>query len=323
MFSKVPRIKFGSDPVKSIFIINLVISLTNLTCFAKIKTLKANIENEFYNQQVSYQFPSDSVEINEFPDYYSIDDFNSEDFNQKQQALITPSQIGQDFLNSSFQLVHELQHEALSLVRWMHHSSPLMDPPDKYNRAFHYGSWVNDPSDDNCYNTRARVLVRDSLSPVTFKANNKCVVESGAWVDPYTNQVFNEARDIQIDHVVPLKNSYVSGAWKWDKRRRCIYANYMGNEIHLMSVSGHENMSKSDKTPEQYMPPNSQYKCAYIKNWLAIKLEWGLVMTPPEANAIKNIIEREQCNLEELQLTAEELQRQRDLQNNLEICQKY
>jgi hypothetical protein len=46
-------------------------------------------------------------------------------------------------------------------------------------------------------------------------------------------------------------------------------------------------------------------------------------MTPPEANAIKNIIEREQCNLEELQLTAEELQRQRDLQNNLEICQKY
>lgn len=199
----------------------------------------------------------------------------------------------------------------LPLTQWVLHNRAPQQPPQKYIRKYHFGTWVNDPTDNSCLNTRAKVLVRDSARPVTYKATNHCVVENGLWNDPYTGRQFTSTRDIQIDHVVPLKHAYTTGAFRWDYRTRCHYANFLDNSYHLISVNGHENMSKGDRSPDKYMPPNLRVACGYLQRWLEIKLAWKLVIFPREAEAIRSYIQRFRCNPAQFAMDRNELIRQR------------
>ena len=87
-----------------------------------------------------------------------------------------------------------------------------------YDRLL-YGSWVDE--DGDCQNTRAEVLIRDNdFGVVEFKTLKQCHVVSGTWFDPYTGEVFQEASQLDIDHVVPLKNAHQSGAWAWSPEKK-------------------------------------------------------------------------------------------------------
>jgi 5-methylcytosine-specific restriction endonuclease McrA len=208
-----------------------------------------------------------------------------------------------------------------SLLNWSAHTRTTNLQIENYKRVGHFGRWINDPNDDTCFNTRAKVLLRDSDQDVGFRDTNHCSVLSGHWNDPYTGQDFVSTGDIQIDHVVPLKNAYMSGAYKWNFKSRCLYANYMGLSYHLMSVNGIENMKKGDKGPEGYMPPNKEHTCDYIKHWLSIKFLWGLRMTPTEAQAIKTQISENHCNIREFRIsTAEVLQQNQFAKDHIDLC---
>ena len=61
-----------------------------------------------------------------------------------------------------------------------------------YNRK-EWRHWVD--IDRDCQNTRAEVLIRDSIIPVTFHTERGCRVKSGEWFDPYTVQFFELASD--------------------------------------------------------------------------------------------------------------------------------
>lgn len=233
---------------------------------------------------------------NPFPHYYKVSEKSI-----KPKAVFDPLQEFEETLTSSAKQI------VISLLTWSHSNRALPMPAEKYNRKLHFGRWVNDPTDDRCWNTRAKVLVRDSEVPVKFKDGNDCVVEKGRWLDPYTGEYRTRAADIQIDHFVPLKNSYISGGWKWEPLKKCMYANFISNDFHLASVDGHENMSKGDSTPENYMPPNEEFTCDYLKRWLKIKLIWSLAMQPGEAEAIDQIITDTQCNLSLFKMTRQEL----------------
>jgi len=224
----------------------------------------------------------------------------------------------------TFQNLSQLvQARYYSLLNWKLHSRSAELEIANYDRKAQFGRWVNDPNDETCLNTRAKVLVRDSINSVAFKENNNCVVAEGRWKDPYTNQAFAAASEIQIDHLVPLKNAYVSGAYKWSFRARCLYANYLGYDFHLLSVSGTENMKKSDKSPDKYMPPNENYACTYVRNWLTVKLLWGLSMTVDEANSIRQIINDNGCSTAQFRISDAELNRQRKFaQANIDLCEK-
>jgi hypothetical protein len=201
----------------------------------------------------------------------------------------------------------------LNLLHWTLHTEAPNPPDVNYNRQFHFGGWINDPNDDTCFNTRAKVLIRDSEELVSFKENNHCSVEKGKWVDPYAGASTMESRDLQIDHMVPLKNAYISGAWRWSFKMRRLYANFMGNKFHLIAASGHENMSKGDKAPDRYMPPKESYRCQYLENWLKIKLIWKLSLTPSEAEAIRTDIKDEACDSRDFSLSTAELSLQRKI----------
>lgn len=81
-----------------------------------------------------------------------------------------------------------------------------------------YPHWIDE--DKDCKNTRAEILIRDSLKPVEFKRAKGCLVISGKWLDPYTNKIFVLASDIDVDHIVPIYHAHKMGAYKWTKKQK-------------------------------------------------------------------------------------------------------
>lgn len=209
----------------------------------------------------------------------------------------------------------------LNLRNWILVSQPLQTPPDKYVRLKHFGSWLVGLGGNGCHNTRAQVLIRDSLVPVTFHENNPCSVEKGKWFDKSTQQVFWTARDLDVDHFVPLKNAYITGGWRWSPAKRCLYANFLGNDFHLVPLGASQNRSKAAQDPSGYMPPEKSHRCEYLRNWLLVKSIWRLALTPNEAKAIQEHIHQEECDPEAFRISKSFLEQQRKwIHRNLDLC---
>ena len=136
-----------------------------------------------------------------------------------------------------------------------------------------WGGWIDEDGDG--LNTRHEVLAEESLiKPVI--SNNKVI--SGKWFDKYTGKYFTNPSDLDIDHLVPLKNAYISGASNWSKKKKKRYYNYLKYDNHLIAVSKSANRNKSDKSPVDWLPPNTDYQCEYVREWFKIKTAWGLTI---------------------------------------------
>jgi hypothetical protein len=158
-----------------------------------------------------------------------------------------------------------------------------------YRRSL-YRHWID--TDRDCQDTRQEVLIRDAAGEVRFKPPRRCDVVRGTWRDPYTGGIIHEPRQLDIDHVVPLKNAHESGAWAWSAARREQYANHLDNRRHLLAVKGSENRRKGDKGPDRYLPPEAAFQCDYVRTWVKIKSDWQLSMTAPERMTVEQILSR-------------------------------
>ena len=167
---------------------------------------------------------------------------------------------------------------------------------EPYDRQRHFVGWLKQGS--SCMTTRDLVLMRDKApgSTVVFADPRRCKIARGQWKDPYSGQLFTRAQDVQIDHVVPLKGAYESGAYRWSAARRCHYANFLADKSHLRAVSGHENQEKSAKAPDEYLPPNDGFRCKFVASWLRIKAAWGLSMSRTEFRAIEKVFSQRGCD---------------------------
>lgn len=219
-----------------------------------------------------------------------------------------------------YQIKEDPRLQNINLLVFDHIAEKFPLPVIPYNRSTHFGGWLRDATADSCLNTRGKVLVRDSTTTVTYTPNG-CTVEKGHWDDPYTARPHAVAKDIQIDHVVALKNAYMTGAHEWDFKKRCLYANYLGNNFHLLAVNGIENTNKSDFSPSGYVPPNKAYACQFIKEWLHIKLIWALRMTPKETNAIVKIANDNNCDPQSFVISSASVKEQRNyMADHANLC---
>ena len=157
-----------------------------------------------------------------------------------------------------------------------------------YDRDLYFGSWSDD--DGDCQNTRAEVLINESYSTISFRSNENCVVDSGEWYDPYTDEIFFFASDLDVDHFVPLYDAWYSGAYLWEDYKRAEFANYLEYEDHLIAVDNSTNREKGKRAPQEWMPPNSSYHCEYISIWIEIKYLWELSITTLEYNFLSNLL---------------------------------
>lgn len=143
--------------------------------------------------------------------------------------------------------------------------------------------------DGNGCDTREEVLKRDSISKPQVDPY-RCYVVAGDWYSKYDGKTLSDRSDVDIDHVVALKEAWDSGAWAWSTSQRQAFANDLTDRRTLIAVTDRVNMSKSDKDPSNWMPPLKSYWCAYLGDWISIKARWGLSMDQSEFGRIKNLL---------------------------------
>ncbi|PPR04999.1 hypothetical protein CVT24_010444 [Panaeolus cyanescens] len=130
------------------------------------------------------------------------------------------------------------------------------------------------------------VLRRDGTNVQTDPKTCKPI--SGTWVSPYDNVKTNSASSLDIDHIVPLKEAWVSGARKWDDARRKEFANDL-TQPQLVAVTNRLNRSKGDRDVTGFLPPLQSYVCTYVRAWVQVKHSYGLGIDKAE----KVTLERE------------------------------
>jgi len=147
--------------------------------------------------------------------------------------------------------------------------------------------------------TRALVLKAESRVRVTLETGSRCKPESGDWQSPYDNKLQTLASALDIDHMVPKKEAWQSGAWRWSEVRRKAYKNDIGYGPSLIAVTKSENeggkFAKGDKEPGHgagyYLPPSTAYQCTYVGEWIAVKWRWSLSVDPGEKNRLSTLVQ--------------------------------
>ena len=159
-------------------------------------------------------------------------------------------------------------------------SDPFVTETPAYVRN-DWGRWFD--ADKDCQDTRQEVLIAESVVPVTFKDGKTCIVESGEWLDPYTNETFTDPSALDIDHMVALHDAHDSGGFAWETEKKRLYFNNLDDPKHLIAVSASANRSKGDRGPDEWLPPNPAFRCQYIKDWSSVKSNWELTMAETES----------------------------------------
>jgi len=188
--------------------------------------------------------------------------------------------------------------------------APTID--NMYSRDL-YPHWIDE--DNDCQDTRAEILIRDSVGKVKFKrtkgefeskmanlgrgwrhrkgagvqyadgnaVKKPCNISHGEWVGPYSGKTFTKASDLDIDHIVPLAHAHRNGAdiWSRDKRRE-----FSNDPDNLLAVEVNLSQKKSDKGPSEWRPPRKAYWCEYGKKWVKVKTKYDLRMSMDERMAL-------------------------------------
>lgn len=140
--------------------------------------------------------------------------------------------------------------------------------PNIYSRDA-FGGWSDE--DGDCRNTRAELLIQQSLTPVTFTSMRECIVYSGEWKSVYTGKTYYFAQDLDVDHVVPVKYAWKAGAnaWSYSKRK-----SFYNDPLNLAIVESSVNRSKGALSIESWTPKEN---VAWYRNrWYKVILKYDL-----------------------------------------------
>lgn len=168
------------------------------------------------------------------------------------------------------------RHESMRLRAAVRALPVAAETPDGYDRDL-FRHWVD--ADGDCQDTREEVLVAESRVPL-----DGCTITTGEWYSWYDGATWTAASDVDIDHLVPLKEAWDSGAAGWDADRREAYANDLGDPRSLVAVTDNVNQSKGDRDVAEWLPDLAV--CRYVRSWVAVKLRWGLAVDHPERSVL-------------------------------------
>jgi len=153
-----------------------------------------------------------------------------------------------------------------------------------YDRDADFGTWV---TQHGACDTRAVVLKTESLKPTT--QNSNCTVSKGRWYSFYNATYYYNAYGgtVQIDHVVPVENAWISGAWAWSHTTRVRYYNDLKDKRTLVAVDRSDNEAKGASDPSRWMP--SHGRCRYVRYWVAVKIRWHLHVSGAEKTKLASL----------------------------------
>jgi hypothetical protein len=148
-----------------------------------------------------------------------------------------------------------------------------------------FGDWI-DADRNGCDSRREVLIIEAVVSPVV---GSRCSFEGGSWYSPFDGETTTDPSVFDIDHMVPLKEAWDSGAHAWDRDRRRAFANDLDLPEALIAVSRSSNRSKSDRDPADWLPPLRSYHCQYINDWMVVKIKWELSVDAREFSALRSV----------------------------------
>lgn len=133
-----------------------------------------------------------------------------------------------------------------------------------YQRS-NWGGWVD--ADRDCQDTRTEIIEDFSVPPYKPECS-----ATGFIFDPYTNLV-TDVKRVDVDHVVALKDAFISGGWKWSRGEKRAYTN---NLAHLLPTDLSLNRSKGSGNLVEWLPPVN--RCGYAVAYSVIKRDNDLTV---------------------------------------------
>ncbi|USE39512.1 HNH endonuclease family protein [Endozoicomonas sp. SCSIO W0465] len=197
----------------------------------------------------------------------------------------TPYDSVQDCINSGGRLPKGSKSQPDGTLHSSKVSTSSSGSIPKYKRSY-FGSWADD--DRDCVNTRHELLMKQSTSTIDT-GSNKCTVQRGRWLDPYTGKTFYNARDVDIDHLVPLKWAWDHGAYTWTPEKRKQFAN---DEVNLFAVQASVNREKGALGVLDWLPPAKSFHCQYVLRFTRVVKNYGLVLSDYEQRQFKGLKEQ-------------------------------
>ena len=146
--------------------------------------------------------------------------------------------------------------------------------------------WI-DADGDGC-NARREVLIAEAIEAPVI--GDRCELIGGLWYSAFDGVFTDDDSSFDVDHMVPLKEAWDSGANEWSSERRRAFANDLDLPASLIAVSASSNRSKSDRDPADWLPPLASYHCQYVEDWVRIKVKWELSVDQSEFAAIRSVL---------------------------------
>lgn len=162
-----------------------------------------------------------------------------------------------------------------------------------YSNLYNRKDWPHwSDSDRDCQDTRHETLIDHSKISVSFKDGKKCNVLTGQWYDPYSGDTYTTAKDLDLDHIVPLKYAHEHGG---DKLSRDMRERFANDPENLLLVDLSLNRQKGAKGPTEWLPPYQAYRCKYIQRFDFVMTKYGLQYTSAETRTLNKM--KKACNL--------------------------
>jgi hypothetical protein len=151
-----------------------------------------------------------------------------------------------------------------------------------YSRAL-FRHWID--ADSNGCDTRRDVLASEVGRVVSCRS-----LAGGIWISEFDRIKTRNPSGFDVDHMVPLKEAWESGAYAWDSTTRTSFENDIDYQHTLIAVSAKSNRSKSDRDPNNWMPPAISFHCQYAGRWVAVKYRWSLSVDSREQEFLVSLI---------------------------------
>lgn len=162
-------------------------------------------------------------------------------------------------------------------------------PATGYDRNGKFGNGWKDFDGNKC-DERQDTLKRD-LSKIKFKDAKNCQLASGVLADAYTGTTINwkvNSGSVDIDHVVALRNVWISGGQQLSQDQRLAVAN---DPLNLMASQASANRSKGAANAAEWLPRHKAFRCQYIATQVSVKKKYALAVTAAEKAAMRKVLE--------------------------------
>lgn len=149
------------------------------------------------------------------------------------------------------------------------------------NRGFaqaKFRPWL-DADGDGC-TTRDEVLLAESVKAA--RVGPGCRVISGRWRSRLDGVRTPNLSRLRIEHLVPLREAWASGARRWAGVSRAQLANDLGYRFALNVSTKRVLRARGSAEPQRWLPPRRAARCTYVAQWVALKWRWGLTVDRTE-----------------------------------------